>query len=154
MEPGRIDLGTIAVNSYPKEFDGILTLTVENAEYNIKQEFNLHVVRNRVKVESINIITAGVMDDTIVVDGVNYLYANEILPEDASFKSVKYTVLEVIRNGVDLTKEEQAQIAYFDDNDLYTTDKAQVGDVIRVQAFNERDPEVKSNTLIIFVTED
>ena len=154
MELRWLDQGELCVNSFPKEFDGILTLTVEDTEYNIKQDFNLHLVRNRIKVESINIITAGVSGSTVAVDGVNYLYANEILPENASFKSIKYTVLEVVRNGVNLTAEEQAQIAYFDDDDLYTTDKAQVGDVIRVQAYNERDPEVKSNILTIFVTED
>ncbi len=148
--------GVFQVNAFAKEFDGIVTITIEDYDYNLNKEIKIRAIRNRIKVESIEIIASNVngTGNSIKINGSKRLYINKILPEDASFKSVKYTILEVIRNGVDLTKEEQAQIAYFDDNDLYTTDKAQVGDVIRVQAYNERDPEVKSNTLIIFVTED
>ena len=150
--------GIFKVNGYAKEFDGIVTIAIDDKEYNIKEEIKVRVFRNRIKVESIEIIASNAngTGNSIKINGVKWLYTNEILPENASFKSIKYNILEVVRNGVNLTNEEQNQIAYIDNNScgLYTTDKAQVGDIIRVQAYNERDPEVKSNILTIFVTED
>ena len=145
-------VGEVCVNDYVKEFDGILTLTVENAEYNIKQEFNLHVVRNRIKAESVEIYFFG-NENTININQTRYIEDNTF-PENTSFQELVCSIVEVIRGGYTLTAEEWAEIAYLEGNFLKATEKAQVGDIIRVQAYNERDPEVKSNILTIFVTED
>ncbi len=134
------------------EFDGILTLIAENAEYNIKQEFNLHVVRNRIKAESVEIYLFR-NENTININQTRYIEDNTF-PENTSFQELVCSIVEVIRGGYTLTAEEWAEIAYLEGNFLKATEKAQVGDIIRVQAYNERDPEVKSNILTIFVTGD
>ena len=73
-------------------------------------------------------------------------------PKDTSFKDCGYTVLEIIRNGKPIPQEEISSIVYFDEHPyMHTTNKAQVGDIIKVQAHNVRDPEVKSNILSITV---
>ncbi len=134
------------------EFDGILTLIAEDAEYNIRQEFNLHVVRNRIKAESVEIYLFG-NENTINIGETSRIY-DRTLPENTSFREISVSILEVIRNGKTLSASEAAEIAKLDGTRLKATEKAQVGDIIRVQAYNERDPEVKSNILTIFVTED
>ena len=144
----------VMVNGLDREFDGILTLIAEDLEFNLKQEFNLHVVRNRIKAESIEIYRNENEENKIKANDSSSIYDNT-LPEDTTFYTVVFFVVEVLRNGQALPEDEAAEIAYFSGyRILSTTDKAQVGDVIRVQAYNERDPEVKSNILTIFVTED
>ena len=153
MDLGQIDRGIVAVNMVPKEFDGIITLTIDSYECNLHQEFNLHVVRNRIKAESIEISLVSNGENSIGVNDTRIIW-NDTFPDNTSYKDVTYTVVEAFRNGKALSQDEVAEIVYFKGISVFTTENAQVGDIIRVQAYNERDPEVKSNILTIFVTED
>ena len=146
-------VGEVCVNDYVKEFDGILTLTVENAEYNIKQEFNLHVVRNRIKAESLEIYVMSGFGNVVRRGFDSYIKVNT-LPENTSFTEVTFHILGMFRNGEQLSEEDVNRMVYFNDNNcIYATEETQVGDVIRVQAVNKRDPEAKSNILDITVFE-
>ncbi len=154
--------GAVGVAIEPKEFDFILTLTAEDYEYNIKQDFELHLVRNRIPAEQIEISGINPYGEKCVIQifngnlltGVMYLKVDTVLPENTSFRKVGYNILEIIRGNNNINKDDISEYAYVKNGNLCLTEKAQVGDIIRVQAYNERDPEVKSNILTIFVTED
>ena len=73
-----------------------------------------------------------------------------ITPNDASFKECEYQ-LTISRDGYDLDEESIKEIAYFNDEFLEITDKAESGDLIYVQVINKRDPQVKSDIIEITV---
>lgn len=85
--------------------------------------------------------------------------ANE--PTDASFKSARFEIVEVLNGGLtSITGEaidEFVTIVVSGQGEvgirasLITTDKIQAGDIIRVQARNNRDLDVVSEILSILV---
>ena len=140
--------GQLGIDKYNQEFDSIVTVTVSENRYNTNTEFKLHLVRNRIVAESIKIEIGG---NTIGINTYDKIQATTA-PKDTSFKDCGYTVLEIIRNGKPIPQEEISSIVYFDEHPyMHTTNKAQVGDIIKVQAHYVRDPEVKSNILSITV---
>ncbi|MDE7440431.1 MAG: hypothetical protein K2N23_07990 [Clostridia bacterium] len=155
---GYASNGKVGIDLFTPEFDGILTITIEDLLYSIKQDIPIHIVRNRIVAESIEII--GRASDTSGASGINLIAVDgrcyilySIFPENTSFPKCKLNILEVFRDGEVLSAEQAQEITYFDEDRhyLYTSDKAKVGDIIRVQASNVRDPEVKSNILSITV---
>ena len=137
----------VGIDINTKEFDGICTVYINDLVYHIEQEFELHVFRNRIKAESIEIF---VYEYTIGIDDSRYIY-HQVEPQNTSFPRCGYNILEIIRDGKAIDEDKIAEIAYVDEwDDLCTTDKAQVGDIIKLQAYNLRDPDVVSN--VIWVT--
>lgn len=59
--------------------------------------------------------------------------------------------LTISRDGYDLDEESIKEIAYFNDEFLEITDKAESGDLIYVQVINKRDPQVKSDIIEITI---
>ncbi len=55
------------------------------------------------------------------------------------------------RDGYDIDNELIDEIAYFKNDRLNVTDKAESGDLIYVQVINKRDPQVKSDIIEIYV---
>ena len=130
-----------------KEYDFMVTATVDDDAYNINQEFTLHCVMNRIPAESIEIRA---ISHEIELGKERY-FSYTVLPENTSFDYCVYKVVRVVRGGVDLPEEEAAEVAYFDYRQLKLGEGAQVDDVIWVQAENERDPEIKSQLWAVTV---
>ena len=140
----------ILVNGLTKEFDGICNIAIDDKTYHIEQEIQIHIVRNRIKPESLTIYPF--WGEPIVAIGEHCYIAYTTLPQDITFTECGYNVVEIIRDGKSIAAENIEEIAYFEGiGNLCTTDKAQIGDIIKVQAYNLRDPDVKSNILSITV---
>ena len=137
----------LIVPSSVQEFDGICTIYISDSYYNIEQKFELHVIRNRIKAESIEIFT---FDYKIGIDVYQYIHC-QTEPNNTSFKACGYNILEIIRDGKPIDEDKIADIAYCDDLYIHTTDKAQYGDIIKLQAYNLRDPDVLSNVFVLTV---
>ncbi|MCH5259593.1 MAG: hypothetical protein J1F18_07565 [Lachnospiraceae bacterium] len=150
-EYGWFGDGKLNVNKRSYEFDGILTIAVKDNEYNIEQEINIHVVRNRIKPESLTIYPF-YGEYTVAVGGYCYI-GRTYLPENTTFTECGFNIVEIIRDGEAIDAEKINEIAYFEEGryEFTTTDKAQVGDIIKVQAYNLRDPDIISNILSIIV---
>ena len=148
---GTNGTGLIYVNS-GKEFDTIVTITVDDSDYNINQQFTMHCVRNRIPAESVELYT--LKDNHELKLGSFLYFFTNILPEDTSFVLCTLKVVRVVRDGVDLSEEEAAQVAYFKNNaGLMPGDDAQVGDILWVQAENQRDPEIKSDLFAVTIVQ-
>ena len=141
----------ILVNGLTKEFDGICNIAIDDKTYHIEQEIQIHIVRNRIKPESLTIFPF-YGEYTVAVGGGCYI-GRTYLPEDTTFAACGFNVVEIIRDGKSIDAENIEEIAFFPEGryEFITTDKAQVGDIIRVQAYNLRDPDVKSDILSITV---
>ncbi len=130
----------------------MVNVEIDDGDFNINQQFTLHCVMNKIPAESVEIYT-NKNSHEVKLGSFLYFYST-VSPEDTSFKYCTYKVVRVERGGADLTEEEAAKVGYFKGNaGLRLGEDAQVGDVIWVQAENERDPQIKSDLWAVTVVE-
>ncbi len=139
------------VNIQPYEFDITAKVSIENSDYNIIVNFELHFVRNRIAAESISVSAWSANGKNVVSKDKPCRIDVTITPDDTSFKECEYRILTISRDGYDLDEELIKEIAYFDWDFLRITDKAESGDLIYIQVINKRDPQVKSDIIEIYV---
>lgn len=135
----------------PYEFDVAAKVTIENPIYNIVANFELHFVRNRIPAESMSVEVWTEEGNNVVSIGKFCQFIVTIEPENTSYTDCEYRILTISRDGYDIDNELIDEIAYFKNERLNVTDKAESGDLIYVQVINKRDPQVKSDIIEITV---
>lgn len=135
----------------PYEFDVTAKVKIEDPIYNIVANFELHFVRNRIAAENISVSAWSANGKNVVSKDKPCRIDVTVTPDDTSFKECEYRILTISRDGYDLDEELIKEIAYFNNQYLEITDKAESGDLIYLQVINKRDPQVKSDIIEICV---
>ncbi|MCH5259594.1 MAG: hypothetical protein J1F18_07570 [Lachnospiraceae bacterium] len=135
--------------------DDLVWITAEDKYgnlYSMDEFANLCITKEAVPVEKIEI---NVQSKDIYPDSETYIYA-DIIPDYASYKTLRYEVVEVNHLGMSIKDETLAYFAYFDETfdgtrgKLITTDKLSIGDTVIVRCTAIHD-NVDSPTLALTV---